>query len=202
MSLSPLQVPLRAVAAATYPILYPIFRNNALLTPELSRAVITTTLSLYENLPGSDALFQVVGNLLGGPSLNQQFDRVIVGQVPLNANGNQLLHFAQLIMINQTAKYDYGPIENPQRYNSLVPPKYDFTKIRLNQSIALFAGTTDAQAPLDNVVYLRSVLQNNVFYQKTIEGYNHYDFVIGRDNYQQVNKPVLDLFIYRLATVE
>ncbi|KAG9510711.1 Lipase member K [Fragariocoptes setiger] len=203
MSLSPLQLPLRAVVAAIYPVLYPIFLNNPVLTPELSRLVITVTLSLYENLPGGEAIIQLIGSLLGGPSLNMQFDRVIVGQVPLNGHGNQLAHFAQLIMINQAAKFDYGPIENLQRYNnSLVTPKYDFTKIRLNQSIALFAGTNDALAPLDNVGYLRSVLQNNVFYQKTIEGYNHFDFSIARDNYQQVNKPILDLLIDRLAKVQ
>ncbi|CAG9840500.1 unnamed protein product [Diabrotica balteata] len=79
-------------------------------------------------------------------SLNSLFDYSLAPEIftttPAGMGFFQVLHYVQMHTNGRFQKYDWGPETNLQKYNSTVPPKYDWSKITC--PTVLIYGLSDA----------------------------------------------------------
>lgn len=66
---------------------------------------------------------------------------MILGHTPAGTLTKSVVHYGQEIISDQFRPYDYGIIRNLRIYNSIVPPDYDLSKIKI--PIAFFHGDND-----------------------------------------------------------
>ena len=81
------------------------------------------------------------------------------------ASWKEIAHYAQEIRDKgQFEAYDYGSVENINKYGSQYAPKYDVKKIQ-NIPIVLFTGFQDDLATPENTLWLYNNLKTQKFYE-------------------------------------
>uniref|UniRef100_A0A1B0DJ51 Lipase n=1 Tax=Phlebotomus papatasi TaxID=29031 RepID=A0A1B0DJ51_PHLPP len=104
----------------------------------------------------------------------------IMSNLPAPVSNRQIIHFSQSINVNNFRQYDYGPIENLDKYGTLTPPEYALEKI--TAAIGLFYGKNDWIADVVDVEHLYSKLPNVVKYHEVpYDKFTHLDFLYAID---------------------
>jgi len=120
--------------------------------------------------------------VLFGPekkNLNETRVQVYVAHVPDGTSVKNMIHFAEGVQTNAFEEYDYGtPDKNRQHYNQTTPPVYSLRGITV--PTAIFSGGEDWLAdPTDASYIFDNIDPKTLVYRKTIQDYNHMDFVWG-----------------------
>ncbi|GAB0094869.1 hypothetical protein DMENIID0001_101950 [Sergentomyia squamirostris] len=98
---------------------------------------------------------------LGGCSADQKIDSaipLILKLDPSPASVYQIFHYAQEINSGRFCMYDYGRRINLQKYNSVIPPDYNLTNVKV--PVVLYAGQQDLLVDVRDVKKLGSKLSN------------------------------------------
>ncbi|XP_015783042.1 gastric triacylglycerol lipase [Tetranychus urticae] len=103
-----------------------------------------------------------------------------------------LVHYGQAINNDRFAKFDFGWIENYQRYGSLKPAEYKMSAIN-SQDIFILSAVNDPLANRQDMETLRKSLQVP-FIELTIDdpNFTHLDFMWAENVYQKAYKPVTE----------
>ncbi|XP_039305113.1 lipase 3-like [Solenopsis invicta] len=130
----------------------------------------------------------------------EQFDSerlpAILGHYPTSASVKQFLHYGQIIksgmMITsgRFQQYDYE-LDNLEKYHSLVPPKYDLSKI--TAPVHLYYSKNDWLANTKDVDKLSDEVGNLA--SKILvadEKFNHLDFLWAKDVMKYLYDPILN----------
>jgi homoserine acetyltransferase len=132
----------------------------------------------------------IIGNGKFGLSLLSDSDPKLIskkgletymGHFPAGASFKQVNHFRQLILAKKFQEYDYGDVQNIERYGQPFPPLYDLENIK-NIPIALLGGETDRLASMQDFRDLRDILcktNSCAFYKEYPFG--HLGFLIPPD---------------------
>lgn len=113
-------------------------------------------------------------------NLNRTRTSVYITHTPAGTSVKNVVHFVQLIQSKTFRRYDYGKCGNIKHYNQPTPPNYNITE--LSVPTAFFTATNDWLAdPQDIDQYLLPRLNHTLIYSKSIEAWNHLDFVWGVD---------------------
>jgi len=158
---------------------------------------VASLLGVGEFAPSS-ALFEFLGDTLCGSVAEacEDFLFVIAGYDPDQMNATQLpvylAHtpagtsvntinkYAQLIDSGNFAKYDYGWIENLEKYGSMSPPEWDVTKI--TAPVYLFWSENDVFADPTDVSVLTPKLHTlRAKHEVPNTEFSHLDFMWGID---------------------
>ena len=107
---------------------------------------------------------------------------VILAHEPGGTSTLNLEHWQQMSNYEEdkVQKFDYGASENLEKYGSVVPPLYDFT--RIPGPIALFSGDKDRLADLTDVKWLESIIpRTSIVYNSYEKDFGHATFLWGKD---------------------
>ncbi|KAI5056171.1 hypothetical protein GOP47_0029692 [Adiantum capillus-veneris] len=105
-----------------------------------------------------------------------------------------LHHLGQLFRQGTFAKYDYGAVQNKQRYNARNPPSYDLSKVPTDKMF-LIHGKNDALADTKDVALLMQQLSPG-FKTLFIPEYAHVDFIVGYNANTKVYKDILQFIAH------
>eukprot|EP00201_Polytomella_parva_P004498 CAMPEP_0175078932 /NCGR_PEP_ID=MMETSP0052_2-20121109/24488_1 /TAXON_ID=51329 ORGANISM="Polytomella parva, Strain SAG 63-3" /NCGR_SAMPLE_ID=MMETSP0052_2 /ASSEMBLY_ACC=CAM_ASM_000194 /LENGTH=306 /DNA_ID=CAMNT_0016349099 /DNA_START=482 /DNA_END=1399 /DNA_ORIENTATION=- len=126
---------------------------------------------------------------------------------PAGTSVSNMAHWAQSVrlkLLNGMSYYDFGsncgvqinrrPTCNEQAYGSVVPPKYDLTKIRKPNFLALFFGGQDRLAtPMDDEFLLESLWPGVVQSIQRDPDYEHLDYIWGKNAPERVYDKVIEI---------
>lgn len=116
---------------------------------------------------------------------------IILGHTPAGASVKQLVHYGQEFKSEHFRQFDYGYIENMERYKSWHPPDYDIKNIK--SPIALYYAADDWLAAPKDIVRLASELPNMVgSHYVPHKSFNHFDFVWGKDVRRLIYDNIVD----------
>ncbi|XP_032677319.1 lipase 3-like [Odontomachus brunneus] len=126
----------------------------------------------------SNVLFLIAG--YDRDQLNKTLLPTILGHVPAGASTKQFVHYAQLITSGKFQQFDYGFFGNLGIYNSIFPPKYDLSKIRV--PIALHYSSNDWLSDVRDVDQLYNELGKPFAkFRVPHDGFNHLDYMWAKD---------------------
>ncbi|XP_054291054.1 lipase 1-like [Macrosteles quadrilineatus] len=116
---------------------------------------------------------------------------LILGHNPAGTSTKTLVHYAQEIKSGKFQQFDYGSSKNLVKYNTTDPPQYNLSLVTV--PISLHCGDNDLLANLLDVQELFKGLAQPVgMYLVNFKGWNHLDFLWGRDAptlvYDQIDK--------------
>lgn len=115
--------------------------------------------------------------LIGGynsEQLNRTMLPAILENIPAGAATDQLLHYAQEVNSGEFREWDFGLLENLQRYGNANPPEYPLERITC--PIALHYGNNDWLAAVQDVERLAPRLNSSIG-QFLVPEFNHFDFL-------------------------
>ena len=140
----------------------------------------------------SNIMFMVNG--FSEAQLNQSRIAVYASHAPAGTSTKNIAHFGQLVKCGKFAKYDFGSSKNKDVYGSQVAPEYPLQNIR-SSDIALLSSDNDWLASPADVNLLVRKLNGKLIedYKIPIKGWNHLDFLIGRDAGVVVNRKILHI---------
>ncbi|NXM94939.1 LIPM Lipase, partial [Sylvia borin] len=153
--------------------------------------VLKQVISRLCTYPMLKTLCSLVFYLPGGftNSLNVSRVDVYLARYPDSTSLKNMLHWRQLYQTGEFKYYDYGS-DNMLHYNQTTPPFYELEKMKT--PLATWYGGKDwISAPEDVNITLPRI--SNVAYMKYIPDFVHFDFLWGKQVYQQVYKEMLDL---------
>lgn len=111
---------------------------------------------------------------------NQKRFPVYVGHYPAGASLQDFDYFSQLITKDQFIRYDYrDEALNMEKYGQPEPPLYDLDSIK-GMNIAMFVGTADKLANVEDNHWLRDRLGDNVIHYGEYE-LGHLSFMLAQD---------------------
>ncbi|KAH8287808.1 hypothetical protein KR018_000554 [Drosophila ironensis] len=116
--------------------------------------------------------WQIVGK--DREELNETMFPVVLGHIPGGCNAKQVMHYIQLQTSDRFCQFDYDPKENQRLYGRSTPPDYRLE--RITAPVALYYGTNDYFAAIEDVRRLAKALPNvveNHMYRK----WNHMDMI-------------------------
>jgi len=103
---------------------------------------------------------------------------VYFSHTPAGTSLHNLVHLSQLVEAGKMQKFDFGSAsENKKVYGSETPPDYDLSKIK--SPLVLFVGTLDQFAVEQDCEVLMKQLTTKILLHKTIENFDHMDFLWG-----------------------
>lgn len=129
-----------------------------------------------------------------GPSKHLNYTRlpVYLLHTPAGTSVKNILHFGQLTQSDKFRMFDYGAIENMKKYHQATPPDFDLGKIRV--PTALYAGSADWLADLEDIKFIRaSMARKSIVQDVVVKDYDHLDFVWGLGATKDVYDPVVRL---------
>lgn len=134
--------------------------------------------------------------LFGGydaSELNTTLIPTIVKHEPAGSSTKTYLHFGQEIKNEgKFQQYDYGPEGNMIKYGNLTPPEYRLKNI--NRPIYLMYAQNDIFTSAIDVERLSRQLSTLAgMYKVPRDGFGHLDFLFGKDVYDLVYKPLLQV---------
>ncbi|XP_039409835.1 lysosomal acid lipase/cholesteryl ester hydrolase-like [Corvus cornix cornix] len=141
--------------------------------------------------PMLKSLCSLVFYLSGGftNSLNVSRMDVYLARYPDSTSLKNMLHWRQLYQTGEFKCYDYGS-DNVLHYNQSTPPFYELENMKTPLA-AWYGGKDWISAPEDVDITLPRI--SNVVYKKYIPEFVHFDFLWGKQVYEQVYKEMLDL---------
>lgn len=115
---------------------------------------------------------------------------VIFSHMPSGASMKQLVHYGQGLINEDFRHFDYGSMENSEKYGTMLAPSYNLDNIKT--PIWMFCGESDWLADPVDVETLRSKLKNVIdIYKIPHKEFNHIDFIIAKDVAKLVYRMVL-----------
>jgi lysosomal acid lipase/cholesteryl ester hydrolase len=105
---------------------------------------------------------------------------VYLNHYPCGCSLKCLIHFIQIIDNKKFVFFDYQKEANFHIYNQIVPPEYDFSKIK-DIPIILIGGENDKLSTREDIKWLVNELKENVIYAKIVENMGHLSFLIGKE---------------------
>ncbi|XP_051655729.1 lysosomal acid lipase/cholesteryl ester hydrolase-like [Manacus candei] len=114
---------------------------------------------------------------------------VYMSRYPDSTSLKNMLHWRQLYRTGEFKYYDYGS-DNMLHYNQTSPPFYELEKMKAPLA-AWYGGRDWISAPEDVNITLPRI--TNLAYKKYIPDFVHFDFLWGKQVYEQVYKEMLDL---------
>ncbi|CAL8080467.1 unnamed protein product [Orchesella dallaii] len=105
-----------------------------------------------------------------------------------------LVHYSQSMSSCRFRNFDYGIVENQQRYGTQIPPSYDLTQI--TAPTYFFYGDYDNLAVPEDVAYTKSQMQDDTVLENIRvdwDLFNHFDFLIAKDADTLLYNPILSL---------
>ncbi|XP_009075186.1 PREDICTED: putative lysosomal acid lipase/cholesteryl ester hydrolase [Acanthisitta chloris] len=137
------------------------------------------------------SLCSLVLYLPGGftSSLNVSRIDVYLSRYPDSTSLQNMLHWRQLYQTGEFKHYDYGS-ENMLHYNQSTPPFYELENMKAPLA-AWYGGKDWISAPEDVNLTLPRI--TNIAYRKYIPDFVHFDFLWGKQVYDQVYKEMLQL---------
>ncbi|KAJ8985389.1 hypothetical protein NQ317_007546 [Molorchus minor] len=169
-------------------------------------------LGLYELLPGDDFISTIATGICSdegaGAILCENFIFLLCGfnnnqmnltllptimaQVPAGCATRQLVHYGQEIQSGRFCQYDYGYLENLNKYGALTPPDYNLALI--TSPVHMIYSVNDWMAGLKDVDRLCEGLGNCVDkYEVEDKTFNHIDFIYGMGAPTLVYKEVVKI---------
>ncbi|KAF5911173.1 hypothetical protein HPG69_019538, partial [Diceros bicornis minor] len=150
-----------------------------------------------QNVCNREVLDAVCNNLLtlvGGyhpQNLNESRLDVYLTEIPAGTSVQNMLHYAQLINKGTFQAYDWGsPSLNILHHNQPTPPLYHVEDMKV--PTAVWSGGQDILADPIDVKNLESRVYNFI-YHKIIPSYNHLDFGLGLDAYDQIYTEIITM---------
>lgn len=101
-----------------------------------------------------------------------------------------LRQYAQILVKNRFAMYDYGRKKNMKHYGQPNPPIYNLTKIKSDRMIFARGGQDKLGTP-ESQRRLLSELGSKPYLDLFVEEYGHFSYVDGKDLIVRVNEPVM-----------
>ncbi|NXW73878.1 LICH hydrolase, partial [Hirundo rustica] len=153
--------------------------------------VLKQVISRMCTYPMLKMLCSLVFYLPGGftNSLNVSRVDVYLARYPDSTSLKNMLHWRQLYQTGEFKYFDYGS-DNMLHYNQTTPPFYELENMKT--PLATWYGGKDwISAPEDVNITLPRI--SNVAYTKYIPEFVHFDFLWGKQVYEQVYKEMLDL---------
>lgn len=124
--------------------------------------------------------------------LNKTVLARVFGHFPAGGSVKQFSHVAQLTRSRRFAQFDYGRVENLQRYGASKPPNYDLEGCRV--PLTLHYGTLDGIAGVRDVEFLATNHLKSVVELNEIQGYNHLDFLYSEASTEGLYGPMIRTF--------
>ncbi|XP_043662469.1 lipase 1 [Drosophila teissieri] len=155
-----------------------IFLNHCLT----SSSMLKTCMRFY---------WQIVGK--NREEQNMTMFPVVLGHLPGGANIKQAVHYLQLQKSDRFCQYEYEPKENHKLYGRSTPPDYRLE--RISAPVALYYGSNDYLAAVEDVQRLAKVLPNvveNHLYRK----WNHMDMIWGISARRSIQPRILQVMQY------
>lgn len=94
-------------------------------------------------------------------------------------SANQLIHFLQLHLSERFQQFDYGLEKNMALYHQAAPPEYELKNV--TSPTYIYHAIEDLIVAKNDVDHLTSLLPNVQLY-RTIENWNHLDFITGKNS--------------------
>ncbi|KAI1288419.1 Lysosomal acid lipase/cholesteryl ester hydrolase [Halotydeus destructor] len=137
----------------------------------------------------SNVLFLFTGFDL--PQLNLTRLSVYFTHTPAGTSAWNMVHYAQGVLTNKMAMFDFGAQENIRRYGHITPPEYRLEKVT-NKYIGLISAQNDWLSDMTDVSSLRQKLRVPLVCDYTVpySTWNHLDYILGRDAGILVNEKV------------
>ncbi|GMT11510.1 hypothetical protein PFISCL1PPCAC_2807, partial [Pristionchus fissidentatus] len=139
---------------------------------------------------GCGMLLEVFG---GMPTLQINYTRtsVYLASIPAGSSTKNCVHWAQICHRKQNLRYDYGKAKNMEKYGQPSPPSYNISRIRT--PLHLFWSREDWLADdVDIRMFLDVVDPSIIKSAEIIPGFNHFDFIFGKDAGDRVFKHILN----------
>jgi pimeloyl-ACP methyl ester carboxylesterase len=153
---------------------------------------------LCKSKPVRYSLCKKLLNELYGPSelFSAQLDLAIFDFIarPLSANG--LRQTLQASCAGKMRKYDYGLLGNLVFYGQPEPDAYELQSVS-HDHLYVLAGDQDAIVDQNSLAHLLGSIACKPEAHIQIPTYNHLDLLIGHDNAERVNLPVLRFLVDR-----
>ncbi|CAK9828239.1 Lipase 3 [Anthophora retusa] len=146
----------------------------------------------YANNIEEKLCINIVFTLTGfdNPQFNYSMMPVISTHIPAGASSKMLIHYGQEIESGYFRQYDYGEAENMLKYNSLEPPSYDVSKLKVPHTI--FCASNDWLSQLVDVDKLISKLSiKPTVYKVPYERFNHLDYLFAKNVSKLVYEPLI-----------
>ncbi|XP_010190668.1 PREDICTED: lysosomal acid lipase/cholesteryl ester hydrolase-like [Mesitornis unicolor] len=153
--------------------------------------ILHRVISSLCSFPIFKSLCSLVLYLPGGFNNNLNVSRIDVylSRYPDSTSLKNMLHWRQLYQTGEFKYYDYGS-DNMLHYNQTTPPFYELENMKAPLA-AWYGGRDWISVPEDvNITLLRIT---NVAYKKYIPEFVHFDFLWGKQVYEQVYKEILEL---------
>ncbi|XP_006147666.1 lipase member K [Tupaia chinensis] len=137
----------------------------------------------------SNFLFSLSG--FDANNLNMSRLDVYLAQSPAGTSVQNMLHWAQVVNSGRLQAFDWGnPEQNMMHFHQLTPPLYNVTQMEV--PTAVWSGGQDILADPKDVENLLPQIAN-LIYNKVIPHYNHVDFYLGQDAYQEIYQDLIRL---------
>ncbi|XP_047997122.1 lipase 3-like [Leguminivora glycinivorella] len=117
---------------------------------------------------------------------------VILSHVPSGASAKQFAHYGQGIMSAKFRKFDYGEMENLERYGSREAPDYDLS--RVSPPVSLVYSDADWLCDARDVDKLHDLLPDVVDKHRVQStNFNHMDYVFAKDVKRLIYEPLSEM---------
>ncbi|XP_072948601.1 lipase 1-like [Epargyreus clarus] len=143
--------------------LYPLLRALGVTNVLGDNSILTILFRLVARIPvlgyfidAYKILFTVFGR--DSTELEPSFLPTVTLHVPTWTSLKNVIHYAQVVMVPQFARFDYGPSGNLAAYNSTTPPLYELGNVKTK--VVLLAALNDKLSQLGDVDTLRKQLPN------------------------------------------
>ncbi|XP_063095564.1 lipase member K isoform X2 [Cavia porcellus] len=124
------------------------------------------------------------------PAIKSRLD-VYMSQKPAGTSVQTMLHWAQILNSGQLQAFDWGDLDqNMIHFHQITPPLYNITKVEV--PTAIWSGGQDIVADPKDIQHLLPKVANLIYY-KMIPHYNHMDFYLGEDAYQEIYQDLIRL---------
>lgn len=177
---------------------------------------LTSLVGINEFLPNTDFIKYIVGDALcqedsvtqflctntlfaicgfSRAQMNTTLLPIITKFAPAGASTKQMLHYSQEIQSAKFRQYDFGIIQNLEKYGQLTPPNYDLTKI--TAPTFLLYSKNDWLSAEKDVDALCTGMTNGCKGKILMSDFqfNHLDYMYGIDANALVYNKVISLFV-------
>eukprot|EP01097_Dermamoeba_algensis_P002902 TRINITY_DN2156_c0_g1_i2.p2 TRINITY_DN2156_c0_g1~~TRINITY_DN2156_c0_g1_i2.p2 ORF type:complete len:203 (-),score=44.52 TRINITY_DN2156_c0_g1_i2:85-693(-) len=123
---------------------------------------------------------------LMGPSQHINASRIpyFTQYEPNPTSVKNMAHWSQQVRDKTFSKFDYGIVENLERYGTVKPPPYKLAAFPTSLPVALFTGTNDYLADPSDVQRMLSELPTSPLVYET--DYGHIDFIMADNAKEKV----------------
>ncbi|CAL1280058.1 unnamed protein product [Larinioides sclopetarius] len=110
--------------------------------------------------------------------LNSTRIHVYAAHTPAGTSVKSILHYGQLHLSGNFAKYDFGKEENIARYGQKTPPEYDLSMITVPVAV-IWASNDNLADPTDVKILLKKLKSLVGVYEVPYKPFSHIDFTLG-----------------------